>query len=281
MKLNKIMNLFIALGLLSFFVISCEKNDVTSPVISTAEDDVLAELIYEDIFSEVDAALMETETTLYGGKKSADAVVCKVITVEYPSDTVTWPRTITIDYGEGCTGPNGVVRKGRIITTINKGRFWLAGFTRVVTFDNYYIDELKIEGTKTFTNTGKNDNGNIVFHVTLEGGKVIHPDGKEILREFEHEKEWVSGAATPRVRIDDEFMITGSATGVDRKGRAFSRTILTPLHRKVACRWIVAGSIELQTEGMPTAILDYGDGECDRKATVTAGEEIREILLRR
>jgi len=281
MKTNRIFNLFFALGFLSLFIISCEKNDPVSPVISTVEDDVLAELIYGDIFSEVDEALQEMETTLYGGKKSGEAVVCKVITVEYPSDTVTWPRTITIDYGDGCTGPNGTVRKGKIITTINKGRFWLPGFIRVITFDNYYVDELKIEGIKTFINTGKNDNGNIVFSVTLEEGKVVYPEGKTILREFQHYKEWVAGAATPRVRIDDEFMITGSANGIDRKERAFTRVILNPLHRKVACRWIVAGSVELQTADMPAAILDYGDGECDRKATVIAGEESREILLRR
>jgi len=275
------MYLIAVLGLFLLFTISCEKNDEKAPVVSTVEDDALADLIYDDIFTEIDEALDIMESSLYDGKKSVETVVCKVITVEYDNDTTTWPRTITIDYGEGCTAPNGVVRKGKIITNVNKGRFWLSGYTRTVTFDNYYVDDLKIEGTKTFINTGKNDNGNIVFHVTLEDGKVINPDGKEITREFEHQKEWVAGAETPRVRIDDEFMVTGSATGVDRKGRVFTRTIINPLHRKNTCRWRVAGSIEIQTEGMPTAILDYGDGECDRKATVTVGEETWEILLKR
>ena len=281
MKTNKILSLLISLAVFAFVVVSCEKNEEQAPVVSTVEDDALADLIYEDIFAEVDAALQVMELSLYDGKKSAEATVCKVITVEYENDTVTWPRIITIDYGDGCTAPNGMVRKGKIITTVNKGRFWLEGFTRVVTFDNFYVDDLKIEGIKTFTNMGKNESENMVFAISLEGGKVIHPDGKEITRTFEHEKEWVSGSATPRIRLDDEFFITGAASGVDRKGRAYLRTILTPLHAKLICRWIVAGSIEIQTEELPTAILDYGDGECDRKATVTIGEESSEILLRR
>jgi hypothetical protein len=34
-------------------------------------------------------------------------------------------------------------------------------------------------------------------------------------------------------------------------------------------------------EGRPDAILDYGDGECDRIVTITVGEETRTINLKR
>lgn len=282
MKTKKLIYLLMAFSIFAFTIVSCEKEDGNSPVISTVEDDAISDLVFEDIFAEVDAAIDLMEGILAGGiKKSGSVVTCKTITVEHPDDSTFWPRTITVDYGEGCTGPNGVVRKGKIIITVSSGKFWLKGHTRTVTFEDFFVDGLKAEGTKVLTNEGSNESGNIYFLEVLTGGKVITPEGKEITREFERNREWVAGSNTPRIRIDDEYMITGSAMGIDRKERAYSRTITAPLHIKLTCRWIVSGTILFQTEGMPDAILDYGDGECDRKATVTVNEVTKDIILRR
>lgn len=282
MKTKSLISLMLAIFIISISFISCEKDPEKSPAILNVEDDIIAEMVYEDLFAEVDAAMDYMESVLYGGmKKSESVVTCRTRTVEQPSDTVFWPRTITIDFGDGCTNPNGVIHKGKIITIVSSGKFWMEGHTRTTTLENYYVNGNIIEGTKVVSNEGKNSNGNLVFSETLTGGKVITPEGKEINREFAREREWVAGQNTPRIRLDDEYLVTGVVTGTNRKGLAYTRTINVPLHIKLACRWIVAGTIVSQAEDMPEAILDYGNGECDSKATVTVNGDTKEISLHR
>lgn len=282
MKTKNFLYFLFALSIGILTAVSCEKDSERTADIAVMEDDAISELVFEDIYSEVEFALAEMESMLFDGiKKSELAVTCKTVTVEHPDDSILWPRTITIDYGDGCTGPNGVVRKGKIVTVVNNGKRALEGYSRTSTFIDYFVDDLQIEGTRVLTNEGKNDAGNIVFSEVLTGGKVTKPDGKVLSREFEREREWVTGFNTARFRFDDEYMVTGTTTGIDRKDRAFTRTITAPLHVKLSCRWIVAGTVLSQVEGLPEAILDYGDGECDRKATVTVGDVAKDILLHR
>ncbi|MGC9343552.1 MAG: hypothetical protein ACP5E3_12680 [Bacteroidales bacterium] len=214
------------------------------------------------------------------GLKSASEVICKTITIEHPDNENFWPRTVTIDYGEGCIGPNGRTRSGKIIIVVNE-RYISEEYFRTVTFDNFYIDDYKIEGFKSVSNEGENENGNIYFSVNLEGGKVISPEGKEISREYSRIREWVAGSDTPRLRWDDEYMITGESEGINRKGIAYKRTILEPLYVSKDCRWIKSGNVQIEAEERETAILDYGDGSCDRLATVTVGEKSWTIRLHR
>ena len=100
-------------------------------------------------------------------------------------------------------------------------------------------------------------------------------------REYDRVREWIVGADTPRFRFDDEYIITGSASGINRSQITYTRTIVLPLHKTVNCRWIRSGSVELEAEGRELAVLDYGDEECDRIATITVGEETKEITLHR
>ncbi len=266
---------------MSFIFISCEKKDDSSANIEIAEDEALTTVLFDDVFAEVEFAMAGMEDLIYDGiKKSTEALVCKTITVEQPNDSTFWPRTVTIDYGEGCEGPNERVRSGKIIIEVYK-RYIHEDYYRTVTFDNFYIDEFKMEGTKTITNEGLNEDGNMVFKIVLEGGKIIKADGEEITKEFNKEREWVAGMDTPRFRRDDVYMVTGTASGVNRKMVAFTRTIVTPLEMAMNCRWIKSGVVEIEREGMDMITLDYGDGECDRLATVTIGDEVKEIRLHR
>lgn len=281
MKTLSYKTLIILVSVITFSLISCEKDDPKAPEVEIAEDDAIATDMFEDVFSEVEDAMAFMEDNIYNdGLKSAAEVTCKTITVERPNDSTFWPRTVTIDYGEGCIGPNGRSRSGKIIVVVNR-KYIHEDYYRTVTFDNFYIDDHKIEGQKSVSNEGKNDNGNIYFVVNLSGGKVITPEGKEITKEFNRVREWVAGSETPRLRWDDEYMITGESEGVNRNGVAYTRTIIEPLHVAKNCRWVKSGSIQIEAEERETAILDYGDGTCDRFATVTVGDKSWTIRLHR
>ncbi len=70
------------------------------------------------------------------------------------------------------------------------------GSKRTVTFENYYFNGIKVEGTKGIENTGFRNNQNLVFSVTLTEGKLTLPDGKIIERSFQHQREWIAGFLT-------------------------------------------------------------------------------------
>jgi len=68
---------------------------------------------------------------------------------------------------------------------------------------------------------------------------------------------------------------------VNRNSVAFTATITENLIKKVACRWISDGLITF-TRGDRTGTLNFGDGDCDRLATLTANSgETFTIRLRR
>jgi hypothetical protein len=278
MKKQFYLSIAVALALL---VSSCQKSGkIAEADLNLAEDDAITETIFDDIFNSVDIASIALESSIKSefSKGSYLAVdSCPVITVNHPDGTV-WPKIITIDYGAGCT-LNEITRKGKIIIEITDRRH-VTGSSRTVSFDEYYFNDIKVEGTKTIKNLGPNNNDNIVIAITLAGGKLTLADGKTIEREVDREREWVAGMNTPWFLWDDESLITGTTSGKNANDVSYSTTITTPLHWKRACRFIVAGVVKMEREGKEPVELDFGDGECDAKAMLRRGDEEKEINLR-
>jgi hypothetical protein len=254
---RKIFIMIAALAILSFT--SCSKSDVLDqPGIDLADDDAVSEAVFEDIFNSVDNAEAILDGYLKGDAKSmTESGTCPVVTTDRPPDAK-WPKTVTIDYGTGCTGFHDNTRSGKIIIAVTAPRL-IPGSVKTVTFDNYFFNGIKVEGTKTIENMGYNNNENLVFDVTLENGKLTLPDGKTIERSFVRQREWISGAETRNI-WDDEFLITGTTTGVNVKGLEYTNTITTALHSKRACRFIVSGVVRIEREGMDSMELNYGEG---------------------
>jgi hypothetical protein len=265
----------------ALMVASCEKGTrLTEEDLNIAEDDAITEAIFDDIFNSVDIASILLEETMKSGFPKGEYIAadsCPVITVDHPEGTI-WPKTVTIDYGEGCT-LNDVTRKGKIIIVVT-GMRHVTGSSRTVSFNDYYFNDIKVEGTKTIQNMGPNSNQNIVISITLEGGKILLPDGKSIEREVDREREWIAGFNTPRFIWDDECLVSGTTTGKTIKDVEYTTTIVTPLHWKRVCRFIVAGIIRIAPVGGEPAELDFGEGECDALATLRRGDEVKTINLR-
>ena len=86
----------------------------------------------------------------------------------------------------------------------------------------------------------------------------------------------VEGADTDE-RIDNVYEITGTKWGTDRQGNAFSFTILEPLVKRADCPWITEGVAEITRNGN-TVTIDYGDGDCDRLATITLSDGSTQVI---
>lgn len=190
MKLKLLFNFLIIISLL-FFIYSCDRENKLISIndVQTVQDDATSESIYDEIFSEVDNIAKTKDDEIFNGTKSVNTDTCKVVTVEF-SEAGDFPIIITIDYGDNsCVDPWGRTRKGKIIVTVDD-RYDAVGATRLITFDDFYLNDIKIEGIKTVTNNGTNDNGNFTFTVELENGKIIFSNGDIITRTFTRIREW-------------------------------------------------------------------------------------------
>ncbi len=265
-----------------FTINSCTKNptlDQTS--IDLADDDAVSDAVFDDIFNSVDNADIILSSFQKGDAAKSDLIVmsdsCPSVAITHPSDNI-WPKTITIDFGTGCSGLYDQTRAGKIIITVSGPRM-TEGSTKTVSFDNYFFNGIKVEGTKVIENMGYNNNQHMVFSASLTNGKLTLPDGKTIQRSFQHQREWIAGLLTRNI-WDDECLVTGTASGVNINGVAYTNTITTSLLWKRVCRFVVSGVVRIERTGMEPVEINYGTGDCDALATVTRGDQTKEITLR-
>jgi hypothetical protein len=271
----KTKTLILFAALLGLIMTSCGKSDPIDTKASDAADDVaLSEALYDDAFASLEIATAFAEV----GKKSASILdSCPLITINSPGQEF-FPRNIVIDYGTGCTGLFDVERSGKILITLSGPR-GTTGSERVLTFDNYHVNGAKVEGTYTIENLGPNSSQNAVFAVSLEEGKISFPDSKVITREYSRQREYIQGYGTLSP-WDDRCLITGTSSGSNLEGKTYSLTITNPLEWTAACRFLIGGTIRFDVDGIEPFELDYGTGECDAVATLSRGDESKEITLR-
>lgn len=282
----KTKNLFtIILGTsLALGLFSCKKSDDVNTVDETeiestfelSEDQAVAENLTEDAYDIMNEAV-EAEG-LNGAREplvSADRLLCATITVTPASG---FPRTITIDFGNGCTAPGSNITRRGIIQIVISDSLRRPGSTAVMTFNNYYVNNFKKEGTITWTNTSTA--GVRSWNRTVVDGRITAPGGRFWIHNSVKDVTQVAGVSTPRNLLDDAFEIEGQGTVRNSQGRQRSFNILLPLHKQVICENIDAGRIRFQGPNH-VAVLDYGDGTCDRIAMISIdGRPPRTILLR-
>lgn len=247
---------------LSFFFASCNKDsaqEIIEEGTTTSEDLATLQNLTQDTEDEVDAIVDALNTNTLNTEGP-----CPIVTVS--PDDGSFPRTLTIDYGtEGCEGPYGRIRKGQII--VEQSDFMrIGGAVRTINLQNFSVDNVGIEGSKSWTNNGYDNDGNISLarEVSIS---ISYPDGTQANWNAAHTLSQIEGADT-EAWMDNVYQVTGNSSGVNRNGVAFSVSIIEPLTKNKFCRWIQSG-VKEYTFGEFTRILDYGDGTCDNIATVT------------
>jgi len=260
---------------------SCQKENAIETSIQNAEDEAVADALFNQVLSEADdlgeiTGLFDAEPGNITVESTPPPVAppvasgSRLVTI---TPQTGFPRTITITFTNWKVGE--APEKNGIIRIVITGPMHRAGTSRTITYENFNIGGNLIQGTKVLTNV--NDT---ILTITLTGGRITFQDGTFKTREVNRQREWIAGRLTPRFIWDDEYRITGTVSGVNRAGAEYSINITKPLIRRMACLWIVEGTITMQT-GTRSLILDYGTGACDNLATVTANGETREIVLPR
>jgi hypothetical protein len=265
------------------FFAACKK-DSLEPTETEIQDMSVATEDLGNAESYLQTAEDESEETVFlRGNNPNPAGACPTLT--WIATRGTYPNQLTVDYGTtGCVGRSGRTRKGKVI--IN----WSAaptatGALRTVTFNNFYIDSVKLEGTRTWNNQGANAQGLPSFTRTVSIG-LAYPGGAISTWESIHTVTQTEGAATA-AWADNVYSILGTESGTNRNGKRYKALITNSLIHKVTCPWLVTGVRSFTTENLlnpQVFTIDYGfsNNECDRQALLTLPSGVtRTVLLRK
>jgi len=302
-QISKFVTLLFIAGMVTFS--SCKKDNSTgqpadTPAVTATVDatqsDAVAESQYDDVFNITmgvqtsDAGedigigsgvgVIYTNTTNPDGTPTGtpDSVHSRCFTVTVvPHIAHQFPKTVTIDFGTtGCIGRDGKLRKGTIVT-IYTGPMFIPGSTTSTTFVDYSVDSFKIEGTHTVANTSLSNKKQ--WTVKVIDGKITNTSsGFWRMWNSTRIHTQVEGNGTPLYPLDDKFEITGNSSGSNSNGISWTAEIVAPLIKRFTCPWRVKGTVNI-TGDTTMAVLDYGDGTCDNKATITINGVTRIITL--
>jgi hypothetical protein len=254
---------------------SCKKKE-NNENSSAARSNAIIENAFDEMTNMSDQAVngslifynLPKVTVLYSSKEEVnfyEKVDCNVIIT---IDTLLTTKSVTIDWGpSNCDCNDGKQRRGKIISTFT-GKYRDSGTVITHTPVEYYVNNNKIEGTKTVTNMGKNSFGQPFYNITVNG-TVTMIDGEVFTYNSNRVRTWTSGYTSLLNFLDDEYDITGSADASSTNGNSYVALITSPLHIKVGCAFIVSGTLEFTPSGKALRTIDYGSGSCDNTFTVT------------
>ncbi len=251
---------------------------------SAASDNALAEAIFSDVTNISDEAGRTGGLTNYRiGDPANGGVLSTCATVSVNAINTADQDTITVDFGSvNCTCNDGRNRRGQVIVYYT-GNYIDSASTHTITFNNYYVNDHQVLGTKTVTNLGHNAAGNLVYDIDVNGTIHLASNAGTINWISDRQREWTAGENTPAMWSDDLYSITGTASGTSAAGENFTVTITSPLIRNMAIgcrRHFTQGTVEVTPGTRPVRSIDFGSGACDDVAIVTINNRTYTIHLR-
>ncbi len=262
---------------------SCSNKDGAPSIVDL--DDVTAEAVVDFVNDDIDNIVMDNidQIEIQRGTSSdsrrfnpfRDRGGCATRTHDEDA------QQIVIDFGDGCVGNDDIERSGKIIIDYTSRRR-VPGAVVTTTFEEFYVNGNKVEGTRVLTNTSSTDAVNErSFNIVVTNGRIIFEDGSERTFEADRTRVWSLEETSQEVTLT----ITGSSSGTTRNGEAFSMEIVSPIVFTNSCRQVgvkvaVQGVRNRSLAGQTTSV-DYGDGTCDNLVTVTRPDgTVEEVEIR-
>lgn len=257
--MNAVKFSFYLLALLSISLFSCDKEEVTPPQAepnnSSAKEISQTQNAFDDVYSVTESALDETEIN----KTSS---LCATITLD------TTAKTLLVDFGAGCTGPDGRFRTGAIqINYIGKYRAPSSTFS--ISLIGYSVDGIQLQGTLVINSFDRNSDGNLFFNISVAKGKATFSDGSTVTYSTERTYTWTKGEGSGTLS-DNVYEVTGNSLGQNSDGEGYIADITEPLVYKLECAktkifYPAAGKLSLQFNNAAfPLIIQFGSGTCDK-----------------
>lgn len=256
--------------MLAVAFISCEReNEFTQGTDEEEEQTLLNAAIADETSDDVLEVAYETESGLTSSSDARKFADCATVT----HDAVN--KNITVDFGDGCAGPHGRVRSGRMFIQYSS-EVGDSLANRVITFSDFFVNNKQVEGKIELRDLSINETGFLQSVKRVEDLKITFPNGEYVVFTGSRTREWLQGRGDgdPANNI---YRITGSVEGKSSTGRSFTHEIKVPVIADWTCVAArnfarVAGVVEMTRLGGYKArkrIVNYGEGVCDNAITVT------------
>lgn len=255
-----------ALAFVAVALFACNKSEERAV---EATDEVRSESMLDAVDRAVEAPVDALTMRAGGGADCGEGGApwpdCVEIT---DSGEDVYPRTITIDFGDDCFTPNGLQRTGTIEVVLTGDVRNEEGAVRTVTFEDLTIgDVMTVNGTRTMTNTGQNEEGQWTF--AQETSTTIDRPVLDIVRTYAGTRTWLAGHDTEECG-DDIWQRDGAGEKTISNG--MNEGVVTVTYDAVVydrpCGYPVSGTVTLVRNQLER-IMDFGDGTCDALAELT------------
>jgi len=191
-------------------------------------------------------------------------------------------KTKTITFLEDCEGKRGQTRSGTMIVSYSETQ-GEAGSYRQVTYDDFYLNGVKIEGTRRTEIISIDENGSKTTRTSVTDGKMIYEDGTFKTK---------SAEMTRYTHVENDqkqySTLTGSKSGVSTEGVNFSMEITTPIKFIYDCFGegqrkkgkVPVEGIKVTDDGEQIITTDFGDGTCDTLVEISKDGEVETVDLK-
>ncbi|GAL86499.1 hypothetical protein MYP_3728 [Sporocytophaga myxococcoides] len=260
-------SLIVIFTVLLMFSCGKKEDEVTDQDVSAAADYSYSQKEFDDIFKIGQDAFEANSLKTSNG--------C-------PSYSFVGNDSLIIDFGSGCTY-NNRVRSGKIKIHYS-GKYNEKGSVIKFSLDNYYVNGNQIEGEKTVTNI---TDALPAWSIKVVNGKITFENQKVSQWNSERVRTFIAGSGSTAILADDEYSVTGTATGISRDGEAYTALITKPLLYYISCLFIdkgliypVTGIVDITPEGKLTRTFDFGSkNDCDKISNITIAGKKQVLLL--
>ena len=235
---------------------------------ATAVDNsgIIAERMFNDVGKYTSGVLTDNKKSTLKSIAADVSPISSCLRVYF--DFNSSPNKLVLDFGtENCFCEDGQNRRGKILITYDGG-YTDSTATLNTTFDGYYVNNNQVTGNRTLSYKGYNQAKKPNWTVIVNGSVILANNGGTITYQATHNTAMVEGENTMDYK-DNVFETTGSASGITPAGQAFTALVTTPLISTMKCNNFVKGVVELTPSGEPKRTLNYGEGDCDNKASLT------------
>lgn len=268
-----------ALLIAGTLLVSCQKNDdLKSTTANQANERTSSNVAYlENLIGKDDADQTEIALALsvHPTVQIASLNCAPVTTYDNPPGI--YPRTVTVDFGAtNCTQPvTGLTRRGKTVTTYFGDMADTTTLSYYIqTYDNYYVNDVKIEGQVKVAHNSRNKDPQNVYRYTYTNRKAIQTNGDyTITNGAKRLVKQVENGEYPGPLRFGNFRVTGIVTGdVLEAGVPYqwrdSIDIANPLIYD-NCEFATKGNLIIDFTNQSSWLINYGLGTCDDQAERT------------
>jgi len=309
----KTLNYFLALTLIfGMTLLGCKKdktNDssIAGSDVAISQDAESQDAVADNVDQMADNQVDFAEANLFDINKQKSASASGSWTCTHPGDTITFPKIITITFGDTTINGENLKYTGTITVrdSLSTGTgSWKNRVIRKIIFSNFTIasdsSSISVSGTRTVTRTSIKISPSLTANITsfrmevtdaitanltftITCGDFIKSFTRNVDRTRKAMAHFEKGLVSWRqVYLSDTVTLNGTVNGRNLQDSTYSRVITAPITitRCPLLYPIISSGTMTLTNGVKVATLTYSADACKTKVTITKGDKTREIIRR-